>query len=64
MTTNELMTLINFASKDLKEAVYTYRFHTDEGQAPPQNCTKTAIKRRITQLRADLLELAKELDEE
>lgn len=64
MTTSELMTLINLATKDLKEVVCTYHFHKDEGQYLPKCCTKNAIKRRIVQLRADLLELAKELDEE
>ncbi len=65
MTTNEYMQLINLASKDLKEAVYTYLSESKKGRyMVPKNCTKAAIKRRITQLRADLLELAKELNEE
>lgn len=58
MTTNDWMTLIDLAFKDLKESVYTYLSESEKGYCyVPKSCTKTAIKRRITQLRADLLEL-------
>lgn len=64
MTTNELMHLIDLATKDLKEAVYTYQSESKKGyDFVPKSCTKTAIKRRIMQLRTDLLDLEKELNE-
>lgn len=65
MTTNEYMQLINLATKDLKEAVNTYLSESKKGRdMVPKSCTKSAIKRRITQLRADLLVLEEELNGE
>lgn len=65
MTISELTTLITLATKDLKEAVCTYQSERKKGYSYiPKSCTKTAIKRRITQIRTDLLELEQELDAE
>lgn len=65
MTVNEMMQLVNLAAKDLKEAVNTYLSESQKGRyCVPRHCTKAAINRRITQLRTDLLELEKELNEQ
>lgn len=50
MTTNEWMHLVELATKDLKETVYTYLHITrEQGYCYlPKNCTKAAINRRIT----------------
>lgn len=65
MTVNDRLQLIDLAAKDLKEAVRTYLIKSREGyQDVPKSCLPTAIKRRITQLRIDLKELEKEIDEE
>lgn len=65
MTVNDRMYLIDLATKDLKEAVYTYLSESKKGyDLVPKSCTQTAIKRRITQLRIDLKELEKEIDNE
>lgn len=61
------MHMIALATKDLLDAVKTLEKAKKErgGRAyswdVPRHCTKEAIKRRITQIRQDLLLLEKEL---
>jgi hypothetical protein len=67
MTNLEWMKLLTLAVKDLKEAVEVYEKAKSEnrrtyaGYDVPKHCSKEAIKRRIKQIRQDLLELEKGL---
>ena len=67
MTNLDRMKMLMLAAKDLYEAVKVYEkvkaedHHTYAGCNIPMHCTKEAIKRRITQMRTDLLLLGKEL---
>jgi hypothetical protein len=67
MTIIDRMKMLTLASKDLNEAVKVYadakaeRKYVYAGCAVPLHCSKEAIKRRITQMRQDLLLLEKEL---
>ena len=67
MTNLERMKMLTLAAKDLDEAVKVYDKvkakdgHTYAGYNISMHCTKEAIRRRITQMRQDLLLLGKEL---
>ena len=67
MTNPDRMKLLTLAAKDLKEAVDVYEEAksknrcTYAGYNVPKHCSKEAIKRRITQIRQDLLQLEKGL---
>lgn len=63
MTNLEWMKLLTLAVKDLKEAVEVYEKAKSEnrctytGYDVPKHCSKEALKRRIKQIRQDLLQL-------
>ena len=67
MTILDRMKLLTLAAKDLNDAVNVYGKAKAEdkyvyaGCTVPMHCSKEAIKRRITQMRQDLLLLEKEL---
>lgn len=67
MTILDRMKLLTLAAKDLNDAVSVYGKAKAEvkyvwvGRDVPMHCSKEAIKRRITQMRQDLLLLEKEL---
>lgn len=67
MTNLDRMKLLMLETKDLDEAVKVYEKAKAEnkfvyaGYAVPMHCSKEAIKRRIAQMRQDLLILGKEL---
>lgn len=67
MKTTDRMKLVYLAMNDLSEAVKLYEKEAEKfGERRwlfniPRCCTKEAIKRRITQIRQDLLLLEKEL---
>ena len=67
MTNLDRMKMLALAVKDLDEAVKVYEkvkaedHYTCAGCNIPMHCTKESIKRRITQIRQDLLLLEKEL---
>lgn len=67
MTILDRMKILTLASKDLNEAVKVYEDAKAEGKyvyagrSVPMHCSKEAIKRRIKQMRQDLLLLEKEL---
>lgn len=67
MTNLDRMKMLALAVKDLEDAVKTYeKAKTDKGSPVyvwdvPRHCTKEAIKRRITQIRQDLLMLERSL---
>ena len=67
MTTLDRMKMLALAAKDLEEAVQVYeKAKADKGSPVyvwdvPRHCTREAIKRRITQIRQDLLALEREL---
>ena len=67
MTILDRMKMLTLASKDLGEAVKVYADEKAKskyvyaGYSVPMHCSKEAIKRRIKQMRQDLLLLEKEL---
>ena len=67
MTNLDRMKMLTLAIKDLDEAVKVYEKvkakdrRTYAGYNIPMHCTKESIKRRITQMRQDLLLLEKEM---
>lgn len=67
MNNFDRMKMIMLAAKDLEDAVKVYAKvvaedrYTYPGCNIPLHCTKEAIKRRITQMRQDLLLLEKGL---
>ena len=68
MTNLDWMKLIQLAVKDLDAAVKVYEKAKAEnrgvayaGYEVPMHCSKEAIKRRITQIRQDLLQMEKGL---
>lgn len=67
MTILDRMKLLTLTAKDLNDAVTVYgnaKAEVKYGQVwrdVPMHCSKEAIKRRITQMRQDLLLLEKEL---
>ena len=67
MTILDRMKMLSLAAKDLNDAVTVYGKAKAEnkyvcaGYTVPMHCSKEAIKRRITQMRQDLLLLEKEL---
>lgn len=64
MTIKDRMQLINLATKGLDGAVKTHLTEKIKGYSwIPKQCTRTAIKRRIMQLRIDLHELEREIDQ-
>lgn len=67
VTNLDRLKMLMFAAKDLEDAVKVYeRAKTEKsyvyaGYNVPMHCGKEAIKRRITQMRQDLLQLEKGL---
>lgn len=67
MTNLDRMKMLVLATKDLEDTVEAYeKAKADKGSAVyvwdvPRHYTKEAVKRRITQIRRDLLLLEKEL---
>ena len=67
MTNLDRMKLLMLIAKDLDDAVKVYEKAKVEnrwgrtGNEVPLHCSKCAIKRRITQMRQDLLQLEKGL---
>ena len=67
MSIIDRLKMLMLASKDLNDAVKVYADAKAEckyvyaGCAVPMHCSKESIKRRITQMRQDLLLLEKEL---
>lgn len=67
MTILDRMKMLTLASKELGEAVKVYADAKAEdkyvyaGCSVPMHCSKEAIKRRIKQMRQDLLLVEKEL---
>lgn len=67
MTNLDRMKMLTLAMKDLDDAVKVYEKARADGSyvyagcAVPMHCGKEAIKRRITQMRQDLLLLEKGL---
>lgn len=67
MKTVDRMQMLSLAVDDLSEAVNVYAKAKEDtgyawaGNVVPLHCSKKSIKRRITQIRQDLLMLEKEL---
>ena len=68
MTNLERMKLLTLAMKDMNDAVQVYEKakadnggHVYAGCGVPKHFSKESIKRRITQIRQDLLVMEKEL---
>ena len=68
MNSHEIMQLIKYAVRDLQEAVTAYNAAIEGnnnkwgyGLGLPNHQSREAIKRRIVQIRQDLLMLEKEL---